>query len=84
MSVSPVSHARPSLPPQAARNEAPAPKPEKTEPVRQALSPLPTNKNEYARAQNVENRDSRDIRENRDNRDHQEPKSKGHHVDVKA
>ena len=81
MSVSPVSHARPSLPPQAARNEAPAPKPEKTEPVRQALSPLPTNKNEYARAQNVENRDSRDIRENRD---HQEPKSKGHHVDVKA
>ena len=81
MSVSPVSHARPSLPPQAARNEAPAPKPEKTEPVRQALSPLPTNKNEYARAQNVENRDSREIR---DNRDHQEPKSKGHHVDVKA
>ena len=81
MSVSSVSNARPSLPPQAARNEAPAPKPEKTEPVRQALSPLPTNKNEYARAQNVENRDSREIR---DNRDHQEPKSKGHHVDVKA
>ena len=81
MSVSSVLNARPPLPPQAARNEAPAPKPEKTEPVRQALSPLPTNKNEYARAQNVENRDSREIR---DNRDHQEPKSKGHHVDVKA
>ena len=81
MSVSSVSNARPPLPPQAARNEAPAPKPEKTEPVRQALSPLPSNKNEYARAQNVENRDIRDVR---DNRDHQEPKSKGHHVDVKA
>jgi hypothetical protein len=81
MSVSSVSNARPPLPPQAARNEAPAPRPEKTEPVRQALSPLPSNKNEYARAQNVENRDVRDIRENRD---HHEPKSKGQHVDVKA
>ena len=81
MSVSSVSNARPPLPPQAARNEAPAPKPEKTEPVRQALSPLPSNKNEYAQAQNVENRDIRDVR---DNRDHQEPESKGQHVDVKA
>ena len=81
MSVSPVSHARPSLPPQAARNEAPAPKPEKNEPVRQALAPLPSNKNEYARAQNVENRE---IRDNRAVRDNQEPKSKGQHVDVKA
>jgi hypothetical protein len=69
------------LPPQAARNEAPVPKPEKNEPVRQALAPLPSNKNEYARAQNVENRE---IRDNREMRDNQEPKSKGQHVDVKA